>query len=589
MVMIGALCKAAAMIPLVMRALKIHRWAYGLGALCLVCVPLQGQILYTDVSETAGVDGDVYNSDGGHGLGVNWIDFNADGWPDLFVVGGRPGQASHLFQNDGDGTFSRADDLLPTLPNVEVSGSRFADYDRDGDLDLFLYTDNDDLVITSGNNPPDGPLNILLRNLWVENGGGVAPGEPLFEDVATAAGVDGGLDEPYGPMPGLRSKTASWLDYDRDGCLDLFVGQMVINEGGTVPNTDRLYRNLCDGTFDDVTVASGVNSGTTETMHRAALASGGFHLDNDLWPELYVVNVSYGDQQPYLNDLIYQNLGATAEPATFYELAGTLPGVGDDAQAGMGIDAADIDLDGDWDVYISDILNTLLDELPRGNVLYLNDGAGGFSDNAAVAAGVVGDDSWGVNFFDADNDGWEDLYVSTIAGNDQELLYRNNGRVGDDPVTLTNVAEAAGLVTENSRGSAVADFDRDGDLDLAVVNQNGPLQLFRNDTANAGHWLVLELEGGASSRDAIGTLVEVTTGTVVRRRQVKGGSSAHSQDALAVHIGLGSAANVDEIRIRWASGQETVILGAAADQYLQVVEPLFADGFESGDTSAWHP
>ena len=287
--------------------------------------------------------------------------------------------------------------------------------------------------------------------------------------------------------------------------------------------------------------------------------------------------------------MIYINQGpGPGGEVTFEEVAGTLSGVGNDAQAGMGIDVADVDLDGNWDVYISDIFNTLLDEDPLGNVLYLGDGQGGFSDNLAVESGVEGANSWGVNFFDADLDGLEDLYVSTIAGDDQELFYRNNGTNAMGIPTFTNVAAAAGFDTRNSRGSAVADYDRDGDLDIVVSNQNSALQLFRNDTKTTGHWLVVELEGRASNTDGINAVVEARTGTIVRRRQVKGGSSAHSQDALAVHFGLGSATVVDELRILWPSGFETVLEAVVSDQYLEVVEALlFADGFESGDLRRW--
>ncbi len=205
-----------------------------------------------------------------------------------------------------------------------------------------------------------------------------------------------------------------------------------------------------------------------------------------------------------------------------------------------------------------------------------------WNDNSAPAAGVIGDNTWGVNFFDADRDGWEDLYVATMQ-TDTELLFRNN-RDG----TFTNVATEAGLQTFKSRGSAVADYDRDGDLDLAVVNQQGGLQLFRNDTSNAGHWLALELVATASNRDAIGTLVEVEAGSLQMMRQVKGGSSGHSQDSLVVHFGLGESEEVQEVLVRWPSGLEARLENLAADRFVTVVEgEIFRDGFEAGDTSAW--
>jgi hypothetical protein len=391
------------------------------------------------------------------------------------------------------------------------------------------------------------------------------------------------VDPPFGGLPAYRTKTAGFVDYDRDGCIDLFVGHLVMNSGGSAVNKDRLYRNLCDGTFEDVTAASGVNPGTDPDSYRGALAFIAAHLDSDLWPELYVINAAGADPQPYINDLLYRNLGGVEGAAAFAEVTGTMAGIGDDAQAGMGADVADVDHDGDWDLYISDLLNTTRDELPLGNVLYLGNGDGTLADNSAPAAGVVGHNSWGVNFFDVDHDTFEDLFVATTSAANTEILYRNDG-----DGTFTNVADSAGIVTGNSRGSAVADYDRDGDLDLAVINQGGPLQLYRNDTVGTGHWLQIVLRGSESSREGIGAVVEATVGGAVLRRQLEGGSSAHSQDSRVVHFGLGDAATVDLLRVLWPSGRVDELTGVAADQRITVNEgQLFADGFESGDLSGW--
>jgi hypothetical protein len=551
----------------------------------LLALPAGAEIVLTDVTADVGIHGNQYRSDTGHSLGMNWIDYDRDGWPDLFAVAGGPGLPTgtlHLFHNLRDGTFDRADDLLPVLPEVEMSGSRFADYDRDGDPDIFIYTDNPDFHTTEAN-LPDGPPNLLLRNLWVENGRQLVEGEPLFEEVAAEAGLEDLVDPPFGDLPAYRSKTAGFVDYDRDGCIDLFVGHLVMNSGGSAVNKDRLYRNLCDGTFEDVTAASGVNPGTDPDSYRGALAFIAAHLDSDLWPELYVINAAGADPQPYINDLLYRNLGGVEGAAAFAEVTGTMAGIGDDAQAGMGADVADVDHDGDWDLYISDLLNTTRDELPLGNVLYLGNGDGTLADNSAPAAGVVGHNSWGVNFFDVDHDTFEDLFVATTSAANTEILYRNDG-----DGTFTNVADSAGIVTGNSRGSAVADYDRDGDLDLAVINQGGPLQLFRNDTTDLGSWLQLELVGTESNPDAIGTVVEVTIGGVVLRRQIEGGSSAHSQDSPTVHFGLGDATVATEVRIRWPSGAETVLVDQPVNRFVKVIEgALFVDGFESGELTGW--
>jgi uncharacterized repeat protein (TIGR01451 family) len=246
-----------------------------------------------------------------------------------------------------------------------------------------------------------------------------------------------------------------------------------------------------------------------------------------------------------------------------------MPGVGDDSEADMGIDVADIDLDGDWDIYISDLYNTTLDALPLGNVLYLGNGDGTFADNSAPAAGLASDNSWGVSFFDADQDGWEDLLVVTmIPITNGPYFYRNEGGG-----VFADLSTTDGLSCGDARGSATADFDRDGDLDVAIVNSlGGPLQLFRNDTTAPGGWLQLKLRGSQSSRDAIGAVVQAAAGGVTRMRQIKGGSSAHSQDDLVVHFGLGAADTVDVVRVFWPSGVVDSLTAVPANTFLTVPE-----------------
>ena len=142
------------------------------------------QVQFTDVASQAGIAGDTYTSRTTHGLGVNWIDYDKDGWPDLFAVNGWNSAGPQLFRNEGDGTFSDQDALLPVLPNAEMMGSVYADYDNDGDSDIYIFTDNNNGPV----GPYAGPANILLQNQWVENGNQVISGQPLFVDVAIAAG-----------------------------------------------------------------------------------------------------------------------------------------------------------------------------------------------------------------------------------------------------------------------------------------------------------------------------------------------------------------------------------------------------------------
>ena len=273
-------------------------------------VPAPG-FRFTDVSADAGLTGLVYSSESAHSLGVNWVDIDNDGWVDLFAVGGAPEHPPRLFRNLGDGTFEPARHLLPRLPATDMSGSVFADYDNDGDLDI--YTDNSQWVITR-ENQPDGPPNLLLHNRLVENGGVIVPGEPLFREAASLAGVDDQASPPFGKLSGHRTKAAAWLDYDRDGCIDLYIGHLVMNAGGTPANRDRLMRNDCAGGFHEVTTAAGLYP-PAAAEYRGALVVLGAHLDADLWPDLYVVNVTFGtaDRASQL-DQIYRNQSGTLTP-----------------------------------------------------------------------------------------------------------------------------------------------------------------------------------------------------------------------------------------------------------------------------------
>ena len=196
------------------------------------------QPVFTEVAIAAGIGNEFYESTTAHGLGAAWIDFNEDGWVDLFVTNAYD-ESPHLYQNDGDGTFTLVDELLPALPGVEMVGVIFADYDNDGDSDLFIFTDNEFLDLHDPINPADGPMNILLKNLWVENGEQIIGGSPLFEDVAAEAGLDEEVVPPFGPnYNGRRTSTGGWIDYDRDGWIDLYLGHWVAAHQGEISNVD---------------------------------------------------------------------------------------------------------------------------------------------------------------------------------------------------------------------------------------------------------------------------------------------------------------------------------------------------------------
>jgi IPT/TIG domain./ASPIC and UnbV. len=532
-----------------------------LNTICALSANAQAQ--FTNVTVEAGVGGDVYESVSNHVTGTCWIDFNNDSYPDLLVTNGYEWD-SHLYQNNKVGTFSKVDYLLPELPNVEMSGCVFGDYDNDGDSDIYIQVNNEQFSLF-GFNSPDGPANILLKNLWVENGNQAISGEPLFQNVAAAANVDGELAVPMGSYSASRGMTGGWLDYNLDGCLDLYVGNWVLDSGGDASNIDSLFQNQCDGTFSDVTASSGVNTGDDPTTFRPTQAFIGAHLDDDYFPDM--VAVATHDPAPFYHDIIFKNNG----DGTFIDVTGLSPGVGDDAGSGMGIDVGDIDNNGTWDIYITDRFTSTNDTAPAGNVLYLGNGDGTFQDNTALAAGIDGEFSWGIDFVDIDQDGYEDFLMAAASG---PMLYINNT---DGTFTKVTLAGSGG---SRPTGLATADYDRDGDIDFAVVSEGdgfstGGLRLFRNDTANSGRWLQFKLVGAGapqSNVDAIGAVIKVSAGSVNMMRQIVGGMSSHSQSSLDVHFGLGVANQADSVDIHWPSGVVTSLTNVEANKCYSVSE-----------------
>ena len=541
-----------------------------LRALCyaFVCIvigamPLHeaiGQITFNDIALSAGVGSDSYDSSSRHGLGIIWIDYDNDGFPDLFASNGS-GLDAHLYHNEGNGTFTKVDHLLPAIGAGEMTSAMFADYDNDGDQDIYIAAAAGDLF------QQDGAANLLLQNQWVENGNALST--PLFIDVAAAAGVDNLPAAPFGGNPGYKSYTGAWVDYDRDSCIDLFVGNMVFDGGGLDANANQLYKNNCDGTFTDVSVSSGMDTGDTD-MYRPTLAFfGGLLTPGDMDPDLYVVNVQ--SASPYHHDLLFTNDG----DGTFTEISGTMPHFGDDSGAGMGTAVGDVDLDGFWDIYITDLPDPPVEPVMEGNTLYMGLSDGTWAENNGPAAGVASINSWGANFADFDLDGDEDLYVGVIAPDPLDnMLYENDGTGNFTDVSATSTMETG----HEARGTAVADFDRDGDLDIVQVNLNGRINLYENTTSTSDNWFMVDLDATVSNRSAIGTLVEVTIGSVTRMRQVNGGASAHSQDALDVHFGVGSATNIDQVRISWPSGIVQTLTNVGVNQMITVTEQATAPG-----------
>lgn len=510
-----------------------------IAALCLaISIPLQAEIVFTDVSAVAGLSNEFYDSPSKHSLGVAWFDFDRDGWPDILATNGYGSSGPHLFRNLGDGRFVNVDGLLPELADLDYVGVRTADYDADGDTDVFIYTAHEQWSLNGLDNPPDGPPNLLLQNQWVENGGALS--DPLFIDVAAAAGVDECPDPPLGPDYGCyQTRSATFLDYDLDGCIDLFVPHMVMNHPREETTRARLYRNRCDGTFEDVTEASHISDDPVKW--RSTLITVAFDLNGDRCPEIYMGNVGANmalEIEDY-NDILMKNNC----DGTFTEI---FENQMDDNPAAMGVDIADLNGDGLFEIYITDAKHEIITH-DLGNTLYLLNSVG---ENRAIDLGIEAGNSWAVHFMDADNDGDEDLFVGLADHEDNppysELYERT--RAG-----FVSRGAAAGLDTFNVRGSAVADYDGDGDLDILLVNQPGALQLFRNDSTVLGDSLIVRLVPSVSNPDAFGAVVRVKAGTLDMRRQLMSSTSAHSQSFREVHFGLGNEVP-ESIHVVWPSG-----------------------------------
>jgi hypothetical protein len=478
---------------------------------------------FTDVTDKAGVANERW------GQGVCAGDFDNDGWEDLCVTNfGR----SRLYRNNRDGTFTDVAETAGVTAEGWSTGCAFGDYDGDGRLDLFIA----------------GYIALDLNNLPPAGTGSIVAGGK--KDEGKTAGAMGAA-------------------YQAGSAYCQYRGQRVMcGPLGLKGAPDHLFRNNGDGTFTDVSKQAGVADGAGFY----GLGVAWFDYDDDGRLDLIVAN----DSTP---NYLYHNKGdGTFEDVSY--LSGAALNENGRSQAHMGVAIGDYDGDGRDDIHITNFADD-------SNVLYHNDGGGIFTD-VTFAAGL-GEVSipflgWGTNFFDYDNDGAPDLLVVNghvypaadtadwgTSYKQRPLLFRN---VKGKFYEVGSGAGPALPIPRSSRGSAVGDFDNDGDLDLLINNLDDAPTLLRNDGANrAGHWLGVKLVGDAkrkSPRDAIGATVFCTAGGKTMRAEVASGRSYNSQSDLRLHFGLGAASKVDRLEVRWANGKAESYAVPAIDRYLTI-------------------
>ena len=548
-------------------AAMLFAGAIGVSAQAPKNAPADSQITFRDITQKAGIRFTHNNAAFGKkylpetmGPGVAFIDYDNDGWPDIFLVNGTdwPGRPSKhstpkLYHNNHDGTFTDATHKAGLDVEMFGMGVAVGDYDNDGFDDLF--------VTALGQN-----------HLFHNNGNGT------FTDVTQKAGLLG---------PKEFSTSAAWVDYDKDGHLDLVVANYVqwSLEGDLYCTLDgksksyctpesykgtavRLWHNRGDSTFEDVTKKAGLGDPTSKTLGIAVL-----DYDGDGWPDLLLSN----DTQP---NKLYRNNGngTFTEKAIVAGVAFSEDGV---ARAGMGVDAADYDRSGLASILITNFSNQMLS-------LYHNEGKGLFVDEAPRSD--VGRSSlltlgFGCFFFDYDLDGWPDILIANghIDGDIQRVqpnvkyampphLFRNLGKGNFQEVTKTL---GAGFNTPRvGRGAAYADINNDGRLDLLLSTNGGPVYLFQNEVSGgaANKSLRLKLVGTNSNRDGIGAVVKLTAGGETQSQMLRSGSSYLSASELVLTFGLTQHAQADTIEIRWPSGQMEKLTGVPAGQTITVTE-----------------
>ena len=484
------------------------------------------------------------------GSGGGFLDYDDDGWMDIYLVNGRG--SNRLYRNQGDGTFADVTGEAGVGDPSYGMGCTFGDYDNDGRVDIYLTN--------------VGP-NVLYRNL----------GDGAFRDVSRRSGA---ADPRWGT-------SAAFADYDRDGLLDLYLANYLefsfqdhepcyfrqipiyCYPHGFEGVGNVLYRNLGGRTFLDVTRSAGLRE---EARYSKSLGVLWLDLDRDGDQDLYVANDTTGNY-------LFRNRG----DGSFQDISlesGTALGGSGMAQAGMGVAAGDLDGGGRFHVLVT---NYSL----QYNALYWNEDGEFFSDRI-IDSGLSGPSfvplGFGANFFDADNDGDLDLFVanghvleeaaranpgSRYRQPNQLFLNDGKGRFAEtgDPGDYFSVENV-------SRGSAVGDFNNDGKLDLLVTNCGGRADLLENRTGGSGNWIRLRLRGTHCNRDAVGARVTLGAGELRLTRELRSASSYLSQNDPRLHFGLGQRTRIDSIRISWPCGKtQEVAPPRRLNRTLRVQEP----------------
>jgi hypothetical protein len=532
-------------------------------ALFAATTPVANHVVFSDVTAQAGIKF-VHNAGKTGkkylpetlGSGAAFIDVDGDGWPDILLVnsknwvpGGRKTTAA-LYHNNHNGTFT--DITRGSGLDVEIYGIGVAvgDYDNDG---------RDDVYITA----------LEGDRLFHNEGGG------KFTDVTKASGIN---NASFGT-------SVAWLDYDHDGKLDVFVANYVqwtqkgdiwcSLDGSTKSyctpesykgTSSKLYHNLGNGKFEDVTAKAGLGDPTSKALGVTVI-----DIDGDGWSDLFVSN----DTQP--NKLYRNNRNGTFSENGM--TAGVAYGEDGVAKGAMGVDWADYDRTGRAHLLVGNFSNQMLG-------LYHNEGNGLFVDEAPSSS--LGRDTllslaFGVFFFDYDLDGYPDILTANghieeeigrvqpkIHYQEPPLLFRNLGARKFENVS-NKVGEqfAKPLV---ARGAIYGDYDHDGDLDVLLTSNGGPAHLFRNDGGNKNHWLSVRTAGTKSNRDGIGALVRIESASGKQWNTVRSGSSYASQSDLALTFGIGQDPMVTSLQVEWPSGTKQKFANVPPNQSIVIDE-----------------